>query len=174
MSTRILTAGDYGIRPWSGFFLNGTSRDLNVDASSAEQLFKISAVENKFLHVQCVKFKMLSKKLNVDSSDIDIFGVAGALTNGIGMYTDQQGTQGTIFSDTVKSLGDLLLYSENIDNLVNCKSGGRDLVIAKIPFWAPVTLINGAQGDELIISVHDDLSGFDSFTVVAYGFTEDK
>ncbi len=180
MSTRTLTAGDYGIRPWSAFFKeDGGSKDLNVNGSSASVQFKIHAIEYKYLHIQCVKLQILSSNLNVDSKDLWRFGSVGGkngepLENGLLMNTDQQGEEGTIFAEPVTTLQELLLYCEGVDNLCNV-DGKNDLLIAKIPFWAPITLVTSTEGgDCLTLTIQDDMRELDSFQVMAYGFTEHK
>lgn len=175
MSTRILEAGDYGVRPWGALLTNGSSSDANVDGSSTPVELNVQAQSGKMVHIQCVKFEISTKYGNIDSRDILRFGAATqketALANGLELGVTQNSSYNEIFS--VKTMKDLVLYSDGIINLNNY-DGSNDLVIITVPFKVPVMLANGAQSDKLSMIVSDDLTELGSFRVLACGFTEDK
>lgn len=95
-----------------------------------------------------------------------IMGVA-QLTNGIGIRTQVGGE--TFFSASTRSIGDMLKGGGSLDSPVS--DGTNSCVTVSIKFAEPIVL-DSTDGDKVIFTISDDLSGLISFTTLAIGKVE--
>jgi len=90
-----------------------------------------------------------------------------ALTNGVTFARVQKGK--TLFSVTIKQLGDFLATGSNIINHIS--DGTNTFITILIEFPEPIVL-EGSSDDFLSFTINDDLSGLLVFTAAARGALE--
>jgi len=157
--------------PLSEFLKNGTNSAMNVNGSSSPIEFKVVGSTGYIWHVASLQFILTGKFLNIDSKDQHRFGEASKnpLDNGLLANTYQQGEEGVIFADAVKTLGGFIPYVSDILNLNNY-AGSLDMFRATIQFSVPVALYE--PSDKVCVVVQDDLRDLETFTCLAVGHRE--
>lgn len=104
----------------------------------------------------------------VPNIPIDAFLGVGALTNGIVFRRVQKGK--TLFSVTLRNIGDFLATGSNMINLTgNATNTGFTLLVE---FPEPIVLEGGESENFLSFTVSDDLSGLTRLTAAARGALE--
>ena len=94
-------------------------------------------------------------------------GITSPLTNGVVFNRVQKGE--TLFSVTLRQLGDFLSVGSNILNHIS--DGTNTFITIRLEFPEPIVL-GGGPDDFLSFTVSDNLSGLLQFTAVATGAVE--
>lgn len=167
------------------YFTNSAgSTDMTVDGSSTEQLFNVSASQTALIAIQCLMFQLEDANMDVTQvGELRRFGTAATapgLTNGILLDAVQTAKTTNLFNEAgVKTLGDFMRYaggggmpaSQGYANFPNGVSTGVDIFNVQVCFEAPLILYPGTA-DYLRITIRDDLTAVDSFTVTAVGYQD--
>ncbi|MEE9149971.1 MAG: hypothetical protein V3U27_21545 [Candidatus Tectomicrobia bacterium] len=98
----------------------------------------------------------------------DFMGITSPLTNGIVFNGVKAGK--TLFSVTIRQMGDFLASGSNIVNHIS--DGTNSFVILSVEFPEPIVLPGGADENFLSITISDDLSGLLQFTAAVRGALE--
>lgn len=94
----------------------------------------------------------------------DFMGITSPLTNGIIFKRVAKGK--TLFSVTIKQIGDFLSTGSNLINHIS--DGTNTFITLLIEFPEPIVL-DGSTEDALTFTINDDLSGLLQFTAAARG-----
>lgn len=98
----------------------------------------------------------------------DFMGITSPLTNGILFSRVQAGK--TLFSVSIRQLGDFLATGSNIVNHIS--DGTNTFITILVEFPVPIVLEGGESENFLAFTINDDLSGLLQFTAAARGALE--
>lgn len=156
--------------PWS----SQIGDDLNVDGSTTPQEFTVTSSQAEVILVKEVRLLFHAANAKLDSNEVRRFGPVAApgLTNGLRVYSVQQGVESDLFVSPVKTMGDFFTYARAgaspVANIVDGVSAGVDIVVITIDLLAPVGLYPSSL-DRLVVKVQDDLTGLALFNAFAFG-----
>lgn len=160
---------------YNAYFLDSSeSAAANVDASSEHLDYSIGSEESKMKSIYYVKFIIEDQMMSFGASEGKRFASAAGsegLTNGIRMFTKQQGLLTDIFAEPIKHISDFMKYSDDIINEPDAIGSGVDLLVAKLSFVRPINIMPG-EIDSVTVRVNDDLSSVNYFKVIAGGIQE--
>ena len=147
-------------------FLNGSSRDMNVDGSGTPVDFTVVPTSSKMFYIARMVIFLEDQSINFNK-----FGGRAALPNGIDIEIKEGGaTRDPLNGESIKENLDMMAYDADI------YSAASDLLIAKIEFLRAGTVIRleDAESDYVTITVNDDLTTLDSFYIITYGYEVDE
>jgi len=160
----------------ASFFLNSSSsKDLNIDGSVSSQEFFVAAESNRAKWFTRVRILLNDTSMEINTNDFRRFGtaaIAPGLTNGLLFYAEQGGITTNFFIDPIRNIGNFLDYADSFVNLVNSVGTQEDFLSFDYIFETPIVLVPGSQ-DRIVITVRDDLSSVDLFTVIGRGYQEE-
>ena len=158
-----------------------TLDDIRLEVSGTPLVFSLNLSRREVFHIQQLVF---SYKDNIDSIQtvtgatenvtnlsIDpdtILGVS-ALTNGFVIKRTKGGK--TLFSATIKSLGGQISGGALPDRPLTAPDGSSTLVVLRVIFNDPL-ILTGEFDDTLTITINDNMSALEQFTVTANGGLE--
>jgi hypothetical protein len=158
----------------SYFIDSDNNSNVNIDSSTDCTDYCIVSEESRLKSIYYIKFILEDQMMYFGSSEGKRFASAagsGGLTNGISMFTEQQGLSNDIFVEPIKSIADFMKYSEEIVNEPDAVGSGDDLLVVKINFVRPINIIPG-EIDKIVVRINDDLSSIDYFKIIASGIQE--
>ena len=153
------------------------SNDLRVDGSTTNVDFYISSSITRDRYITSLSFEIADA-----SAVLNKFGNLAALTNGCQLLYDRPGVETVEIHDALKSNWDFIrlcggnpaLGSSTDAFKANNVSGNSEGYIPFLnitQFLPPYGIkINAGSTERLIIRIRDDVSGVDSFNIIAYGF----
>jgi hypothetical protein len=166
--------------PYRARFVNDADSDaMAVDGSTTEQIFSLSAVQDRDIYVNSISVRIADG----GSPNLNKFGNLSALTNGVG------------WEWVTSDLGAVILHEGIQTNLEFIRTGhktaaigtGTDAYLADVSgggtskAYLPIIDISEQFGkpwgmrlrkgtnDRLSFIVRDDLTGLDAFDAIAYG-----
>jgi len=152
--------------------------DIQLEATSGSTsdpiVFKATTPQGSRLHISELRVR-IEDNIASTLADGTLLGLdpttflgVSALSNGLVFTSVKNGK--TLFSVTIKDLGDFLATGSNIINAVSLN--GNTLITLLIEFPEPIVLEGGESENFLSFTVNDNLSGLVAFTAAARGALE--
>ncbi len=155
--------------------------DLQLEASGTPATFAVNVESGEKFHISELVFAykdninsistVAGAAENVTNMALDpdaILGVS-ALTNGFVITRSKKGK--TLFSATVKTLGAHIAAGAKPDGTLTAPDGSSTFQILRAIFPEPL-ILTGNPDDTLEITINDNMSGLERFTVAARGGLE--
>jgi hypothetical protein len=160
-------------RPFYKYFLNGSSKDMNVDGSTTPVLFSVDCASGYIRCIRRIRFVLHSDKLNLDTLDFRGFGDSGtgALTNGVELYIDYNGSTDDVFLSPIKTLGGFLEFTKTFNNFKGSISSTTDYLAFDLTLDTPLFL-HGSLSHKIVIKISDDLTDLTVFRAYVSGYYE--
>lgn len=156
------------------FLLNGTSRDMNIDGSVTPVEFYVGAEEGVTKWFTGIRIIMHDENMELNTNDFRRFGRAAitpGLTNGIELFTTQEGIITSLVADAVQTIGDFMKDASDYVNFINAIAAQTDYLHFDLDFDVPVVLPPGTS-DRITIKINDDLTALTLMQARLRGYQE--
>jgi hypothetical protein len=156
--------------PFRKYFTNNGSNDMAVNGSLAAPVEFCVAADP----IYDTWIKSVNIKLADAGAQFNEFGALPALANGVELLWSSQQIGEFVIHDGIKDNLEFFRLGGQTPNIVDISGAGSDAVIVQVDmfgiFSPPFGLrLRAGTTEKLVLNVRDNISGVDSFNVIAYG-----
>lgn len=167
VDNRLKVDAQSSTNPRPGTFVDKQVFDMNVNGSSTPVNFDIFASTGKIFYVQRLTFTIIDNSINFEK-----FGGLSSLTNGIDIKTKEGGLAERPLGTGIKKNSDF--YEGGLK--VTLENSTKDILVLTFEFTdvnTSLKLVDSAN-DYIRLTVNDNLTGLDTYTMVAQGYEVDE
>lgn len=153
--------------------------DIQLEVSGGSVVYKATTPRATRFHIDEIRIALADNVSGIITGSTttyptmtglaydDFMGITSPLANGI-VFSRQKDSE-TVFSITIRQLGDFLATGSKIENAIS--DGTNTFITLLVKFPKPI-ILDGNKDDFLSFTINDDLSGLLEFRAAARGAVE--